>query len=240
MPTATHKQRLLNRIATGLRRDLEVVEPETRPVFEQLVYAVLREGTSRATADRAYQALQTQFFDWNEIRVSSVREVEEVLAAAGVPDAEARAGRVITVLQEVFESTFSFDLESLHKKGLKQAQKQLERYQGATPFAVAYTVQRGLGGHAIPVDEDMLRTLRRLELLDGAPDLATAQASLEHLVPKARGPLFAETLSALAQTYCHEDAPRCAECPVNDACPTGQASTRQLQGATRAARAKPR
>ena len=40
-------------------------------------------------------------------------------------------------LQEVFETTFSFDLEGLQKKGLKQAAKQLGRYQAADDYVTA-------------------------------------------------------------------------------------------------------
>src|SRR5713101_6704302 len=114
MPTTTNKQRVLTQIFTSLKKRYEPVEPEARPVLEQFLYAICREGASRRQADRAYRNLQERFFDWNEIRVSSGREVEEALADLSEP--EARAQRLITFLQEVFETTYYFDLESLHKK----------------------------------------------------------------------------------------------------------------------------
>src|SRR5262245_17610374 len=115
MPATTNKQRLLNTLFATLKKHYDdPAAPPERPVLEQMVYAVLREGTTREDADRAFQALQTRFFDWNEVRVSSPHEVEE--AFAGLPHPGQRAQRVIGLLQEVFESTFSFDLESLHKK----------------------------------------------------------------------------------------------------------------------------
>jgi endonuclease-3 len=238
MPTATHKQRLLTTLFNQGKRQPAGNGAETRPVLEQLLYAVCREGTSRERADRAFRALQTQFFDWNEIRVSGVREVEEVLAE--LPQAESRAERIISLLQEVFETTYSYDLESLHKKGLKQAEKQMERYQGANSFVVAYTLQHGLGGHALPIDADMRRTLRRLELLDGEPAEAS-QGSLEHLVAKARGPQFCETVSEVAQDYCWDIDPACPACPMHEVCPTGQANLRSAPGHARStAKSRPR
>src|SRR5262249_19589492 len=144
-----------------------------------------------------FQALQNHFFDWNEVRVSSVREIEEALG--DIPDAELRANRLISFLQEVFETTYSFDLEALHKKGLKQAAKQLARYQAANDYAIAWVIQQSLGGHAIPLDSPSLRVLRRLGLLDeDVEDMEAVRTSLEHLIPKARGPLFTELMSALA------------------------------------------
>jgi endonuclease III len=197
MPTTTNKQRVLTQIFTTLKKRYEPTEPEPRPVLEQFLYAICREGVSRAQADRAFRNLQERFFDWNEIRVSSPREVEEALG--NIPDADTRAQRLISFLQEVFETTFSFDLEPLHKKGLKQAAKQLSRYQSASDYAVSWVIQHAMGGHALPLDAPSLGVLRRLGLLDVSDgDLEAVRASLEHLIPKSRGPLFIELISALA------------------------------------------
>src|SRR5262245_20410002 len=182
MATATNKQRLLTQLFTAWKKGPPLAEPVTRPVLEQFVYGVCREGGTRELADRAYRNLQTHFFDWNEIRVSSPREVEEALG--DLPDADVKAQRLIGFLQEVFETTFSFDLEPLQKKGMKQAAKQLSRFQAANDYVVAWVVQQSLGGHAIPLDGPTLRVVRRLGLIEGDQDDPEAvRASLEHLIP---------------------------------------------------------
>src|SRR5262245_53925843 len=186
MATTTNKQRVLNQFFTVLKKRYDPSEPERLPVLEQFLYAICREGASREQADQAFRNLQEYFFDWNEVRVSSVREIEEALGE--IPDAENRANRLVSFLQEVFETTFSFDLEPLHKKGLKQAAKQLSRYQAADDYAVAWVTQHSLGGHAIPLDGPMLAVLRRLGLIDSdEQDVEAIRASLEHLIPKSRG-----------------------------------------------------
>src|SRR5881628_6829 len=80
MATTTNKQRLLTQLFTVLKKKGEHAEPEARPLLEQLLYAICRENATRDLADRAYQNLKGQFFDWNEVRVSSPHEVEEALA----------------------------------------------------------------------------------------------------------------------------------------------------------------
>lgn len=236
MSTVSPKQRILNRLWTVSKGHAEEAESPPRPVLDQLLFAVCREGSPQNLAEKAFRQLQEEFFDWNEVRVSSVREVADALA--GLPQAEARAVRIIGILQEIFETTYSFDLESLHKKGLKQAQKQLERLREVTPFAVAYTLQNGLGGHAIPLDDDMCRTLRRLELIDG--DQTGSSSSLEHLIPKSRGVVFRETVSHVAHEFCYENDPRCKQCPMGDACPTGIANLRKRSGSTRGSASRSR
>jgi endonuclease III len=224
MATTTNKQRVLNQVFAAQpkgMRDSDEGKAEARPVLEQFLYAICREGVSPERAQRAYRALRERFFDWNEIRVSSAREVAEVLC--DLPDPEGRAQRIVDLLQEVFETTFSFDLDSIQKKGLKQAAKQLTRYRAANDYAVSWVVQQSLGGHAIPLDAPSLRVLRRLGLIEGEPgDLEALRASLEHQIPKSRGPLFNDLISTLAEDYCWEESPGCPSCPMAASCPTGQ------------------
>src|SRR5262249_34931791 len=140
MPTAINKHRLLNQLWSGPGKKQEPGAHVERPVLEQFIYGICREGATREQADRAYRSLGERFFDWNEIRGSSVREVEEALA--GLPEGEARAQRLISFLQEVFETTFAFELEKVSKKGLKEAGKQLAKFQAANDYAVAWVVQQ--------------------------------------------------------------------------------------------------
>ena len=119
----------------------------------------------------------------------------------------------------MFETEFSFDLDKqLLKKGLKLAAKQLASYEAANDYIGAWVMQRSLGGHAIPLDAPTLRCGRRLGLLDGNHDEADARASLEHLVPKARGAHFTDLISCLAEKYCWEDEPHCSACPMAREC----------------------
>jgi endonuclease-3 len=240
MPAITNKQRQLNQVFAALKKGHDAPQDEALPVLEQFLYGICREGATRDLADRAFANLREQFFDWNEVRVSSPREVEEALAH--LPEAEARAERLISFLQEVFEADFTFDLESVRKKGLKEAAKQLAKYQAANDYVVGWVVQQSLGGHAIPLDLPTLRAARRLGLIDCDPDdMEAARSSLEHLVPKAKGTLFCDLISNLAEDYCWEDEPHCSACPLAGDCPTAQeASLREGVAVGGRSRPKPR
>jgi endonuclease-3 len=239
MPTTTNKQRLMTQLFSTLAKGGKHAEPEARPVLEQFIYAICREGVTAEQARRAFRTLREKFFDWNEVRVSSPRELAE--AIEGLPDAEARGQRLIDFLQEVFETTFSFDLEGLHKKGLKQAAKQLARYQAANEYAVASVIQQSLGGHAIPLDAPTVRVLRRLGLIEGdQEDVEAIRASLEHQIPKARGPHFVDFVSALAEEACWEGEPNCPACPLRNHCPTAHELKSAPVAAQYSHRSKPR
>lgn len=196
-------------------------EAVARPVLEEALYAVVREGTTTETANAVFAKFKGTFFDWNEVRVSTIPEIAEALK--GVPDAGRKAQRVNEILHYVFEMYYSFDLVDLDKKGLKQAGKQLGRFTGMTDFGVAWVVQRALGGHALPLDEPTLRVLKRLAVVDEGEveDLEAVRGTLEHYVPKASGPTFTDRFSLLAATVCVEK-PKCPDCPLKADCPTGQ------------------
>ena len=129
-----------------------------------------------------------------------MQEVGEILRPLSTPGS--RAKRIIGLLQEVFEATYTFDLGELAKKGLKDTARKLRYYkEGVNDYAVAWVVQRTLGGHAIPLDEPTLRVLTRLGAVDEVdPDsLEAVRGSIEHVVPKTRGAEFTDLMSVHAR-----------------------------------------
>jgi endonuclease III len=237
MATTINKQRLLNQLFSTAKKTVEPDE-EARPVLQQFIYGLCRENATRDQADEAYRYLSEKFFDWNEVRVSSIRELEE--AFEGMNDPELRAQRLVSFLQEVFEIHFSFDLDKLQKEGVKQASKKLARHQAANEYTVSWVVQRTLGGHAIPVDAPTLRCVRRLGLIEDEQEESEARTSLEHLVPKAKGPQFSDFISTVAGDYCWEDQPRCSACPLAGECAYAQENGVEAAPPARAHRTKPR
>ncbi len=225
MATTINKQKIVSHLFASFGKNGKSKPVDPLPVLEYFIYAILRENATRESADLAFRSLQERFFDWNEVRVSSTLEIVEALDGI-VPDAETRAQRMVDFLQEIFETTYSFDLEPLlevlQKKGLKQASKQLSRYQAANDYVVAFVMQHSLNGHAIPLDAAAQRVLKRMGLIEEHSDIEALRASVEHQVPKAKGQQFIDMVSDLADAHCHEDVPACSHCPLRTVCPTGQ------------------
>ena len=187
----------LHKILKKHYRPVAVV-PE-RPVLEHLLFACCLENARHAAAEEAFAAIVEAFFDWNEIRVSSVRELAEVMA--GLPDPPAAAGRLKRVLQHVFEDSYAFDLEDLRKKNLGPAIDALKKIDGTTPFTVAYAVQAALGGHAIPLDSGSLEVMRILDLASDEDIAAGTIPGLERAIPKSGGVEFASLLQQIGADF---------------------------------------
>jgi endonuclease III len=224
MPMAsTSKAQLLNEVHSLLKKRYKPEPRTTRPtVLEAIVYGICHEGTTREQANQALSRFKDGFYDWNEVRVSSLDEIQGVLA--GLPDPEGRAQRIRRFLRQLFEKTYGFTLEALLKKPLKDAIKALEEYEAlASDYVLATVIQQALGGHAIPVDAPIRRALERLGVADPGTDGATLRAALERAVPKNRGGEFVDLMEELAHDTCVEGEPDCPRCELKKVCPTGQA-----------------
>jgi len=179
------------------KQSYEVVSPDPeRPLLEHLLFSACLENAHYDAAEQAFAALAHNFFDWNEIRVSTIRELAEVMP--GLPDPSAAANRVKRILHSIFESTYSFDLEDLRKHNLGPAIERLKELDGSSGFTVAYVVQSALGGHAIPIDAGALQVFQILDLVTDANIEAGEVPGLERAIAKSKGLEFGSLLHHLS------------------------------------------
>ena len=170
-----------------------------RTVLEHLLFACCLEDAHHDAAEEAFAALVHTFFDWNEVRVTSISELSEVMAC--LPDPRAAANRIKRVLHAIFEATFNFDLEDRRKKNLGPTIEWLEKLDGTTRFTVAYVVQAALGGHAIPIDAGTMAVLRVLDLVTDKDVAAGVVPGLERAVAKSKGIEFGSLLHELGADF---------------------------------------
>ncbi len=203
-------------------------------ILEAVVYGICHEDTTREQANQALSRFKDHFFDWNEVRVSPIAEVQETLA--DIPDPNGRAQRIRRFLRQLFHKTYGFTLEPLTKKPLKEALKALHEYEAfSSDYVTATVIQQALGGHAIPVDASTRRALERLGIAE--PALPALRAVLERAVPKNRGIEFLEVLEELAHDTCVAGDPECPRCELKKICPFSLARKQAAQAPKPAAKA---
>jgi len=198
--TAPSRSVQFSKVHKTLKKHYKPVAPDPeRSVLEHLLLACCLENAHYQVAEEALAALIHTFFDWNEIRVSTIRELAEVMAA--LPDPPAAAGRLKRVLQHVFEASYAYDLEELRKSNLGPAIERLNKLDGTTCFSVAYGVQSALGGHAIPIDPATARVLRLVELIGDEDAEACVVPGLERAISKSKGIEFGSLLHQLGADF---------------------------------------
>jgi len=183
---SNNRASLINKVIKVVKKHYKPLAASAdRVVLEHLLVACCLENSSHDAADKVFEALSRDYFDWNEVRVTSIRELTEVMKPLN--DAQASATRLRRVLQSVFETHYSFDLELLKKQNIGQAAKQLGKYHGATPFTVSYVTQNALGGHSIAINQGLLESMRVVGVISDAEAAKGAVPGLERVIPKTKG-----------------------------------------------------
>jgi endonuclease III len=176
-----------------------LAEVGDRTVLDHLVYACCLEDAKSDQADEAFAKLQQAYFDWNEVRVTTVIELGEALGCLPNP---AHAGhRIKRCLQSLFEARYNYDVEDLKKANLGKATEEITAWKGVTPFILNYICQNALGGHSIPADTSVLDALVAADILTEAEAEKKALPGVERAIPKNKGAEFASLLHQFGVDY---------------------------------------
>ncbi|TWU43102.1 hypothetical protein Q31b_21390 [Novipirellula aureliae] len=195
--SAPNRSTLINKLFTALKKHYTPTPPQpARPLLEHLIYASLLQDAPADLADEGMAKCEQDFFDWNEVRVTTVSELSQVLGR--LPDANKAAQRVKSNLQSVFEEFYTFDIDHLKKENLGKAVAKFEKMPGVTPFVLSYTVQHGLGGHSIPVDYSAMVILMVTEIASQPEAAGGKVPGLERAISKSKGIEFSDLLHQAA------------------------------------------
>lgn len=191
--SASNRATLIGKLHTALKKHYKVAPAQpTRPLLEHVLYASLLQDAPAELADEGMAKCEQDFFDWNEVRVTTVTELSQVLSR--LPEPVKAAQRLKSNLQAIFEEFYTFDLDHLKKENLGKAIAKFEKMPGMTPFVLNYTVQHGLGGHAIPVDYSAMVVMLSTGIATQTEAMAGKVPGLERAIPKSKGIEFAGLL----------------------------------------------
>ncbi|MFG0260844.1 MAG: hypothetical protein ACF788_00400 [Novipirellula sp. JB048] len=195
--SAPNRATLISKLYAALKKHYKPTPPQpARPLLEHILYASLLQDCSAELADEGMAKCEQEFFDWNEVRVTTASELSQVLSR--LPDAVKAANRLKNNLQSVFEEFYTFDLDHLKKENLGKAVAKFEKMPSMTPFVLSYTIQHGLGGHSIPVDYSAMVVLMVTEIASPAEATAGKVPGLERAITKSKGIEFADLLHQAA------------------------------------------
>ncbi len=178
-----------------------IPEPGERTVLEHLVYACCLEDAKYEQADEAFAKLQQAYFDWNEVRVTTVIELGEALGS--LPNPTQAGHRIKRCLQSLFEARYQYDIEDMKKANLGKATEELTAWKGVTPFVLAYVSQNALGGHFIPADTMTLDTLVQADIMTESESEKKVLPGVERAIPKTKGVEFSSLLHQFSVEFQH-------------------------------------
>ena len=191
--TAAQKQKLIEKIHGVLKKHYSPQSPNTtRPLLEQVLFACCLENSHYGDAEKAFSNLMENAFDLNEIRVTTVAELAELLV--GLPDPSRAALSLRRVLQSVFESTYDFSLEHAKKHSVSHGVKTLDNLRSLTPFTKVFVTSTALGGHGVPLDHGAITVLYLSGMVSFEEYQQVNAPGLDRMVTKKIGKEFSSLL----------------------------------------------
>jgi hypothetical protein len=200
MSTAANRNTIIEKTYKVLKKHYKpALAPGDRTVLEHLLYACCLEDERYEGADEAFAKLQESFYDWNEVRVTTVTELTESMKSLNDP--AGAASRLKKSLQGIFETNYDFDIDILKKQNVGKAVKELERCGIDSNFVINYVTQHGFAGHAIPLCGASLEVMYVVGAASEGDVKKRRVTGLERAVNKSKGHEFASLLHQLSAEY---------------------------------------
>ena len=194
---ASDKITACKKLTTILQKEYGKSVPKLKlPVLETMLFAVCVEDNPWDLAEAGYEKLIKSYFDLNEIRVSSVSELERTLSP--LRNADWKGLRIRSILRFVFESTYSYDFEKLARLTLESAQKRLKKIDYLSPFVSNFTLQQAMGSYVICLDDSSHRATIHLGIVPPDSTIDEAAEFLRAGVKKSEAFGFSHLLRCLA------------------------------------------
>lgn len=178
--------------------------------LEHLILAVLSQNNSPSRARAALAQLLDHVVDYNDLRVSTPEELARIIAPH-LPNSLETCVLLIRVLNAVYDEENEVSLSHLKSKNKKDVRTYLERLDGMTSYVLTSTMLWGFGDYGVPIDQQILNTLKREELVDPDTTIEAAQSFCRRHVPAAEGRTFA----ALLKRYAAQKQARAVAAPTS-------------------------
>ncbi len=164
----------------------KVQEATRDEVVDCIIFAIISAELNEKAAESAMTRFADHFVDWNDLRVSRVEEIVDILGKE-TPATKDIALTLAKVLRAIFDAYHKVNIEALKKIGKRPARQALEKIEGLSRFAVDYCMLVALRGHAIPLTSKMLDYLRNHELVDPDADEQQIAGFLVKQIPAKNG-----------------------------------------------------
>jgi len=188
--------------------------------LDELIFTVLTQNTSDLNAERAYKALRAAMPTWEAVMNADPDDIAAAIKHGGLSNI--KSARIKRVLRQIYAERGALDLEWLADLSLDAARDWLMRLDGVGMKTASVVASFALNLPAMPVDTHIHRVAKRLGLIGARIGAAEAHHLLEaQIEPQARFE-FHMLLITHGRQLCRARRPLCAECPLNEICPSAE------------------
>ncbi|MCG3128498.1 MAG: hypothetical protein CHACPFDD_03387 [Phycisphaerae bacterium] len=182
MRGASDCARRLKKVIRALRaRHGDLPAPSPGDPLAQLILGIFTRDMPEARAHDVIERIRSMVVDYNELRVTSPRELAEYVGE--YPDAWTKCEDMSRALNRIFAIRHDVALDWMNSASKKEVREFLARIDGLEPYTRARLRLLGLRHHAFPLDEAMWAWARQQRIVDEKCTLDEAQAFLERQIP---------------------------------------------------------
>jgi endonuclease III len=222
---------------------VRILERKYKPValkngrtgIEQLVLCIAARNNPERQASAAIKDLRSAFAGWNEIRVSSVLEIADVLRRHDVRGAIPKAEQIIRALNRTYSDAHRIKLEDVTRDQAEEIRVYMTRKLGLPTPVIADFLFTALHYPRLPVDDAVGRVLQRLGLVPNKLEYPKLEKTISEGLGNKEAARCYRILEAHAAETCTEKDPACARCSLLNSCPDGQARLAAAKAAAEAA-----
>jgi endonuclease-3 len=188
--------------------------------LETLLHSVLAGNGNDLLAARILEKLHQELVDWNELRVTTPKEIEELVSP--LPDAAEKALILRRILHRLFRERHSLSLGHFKRFGQERLAQDLDELGGLTPQMRDRILLKAFDVNVLPLTEDIERIAKRLGLIENYLTSDKVKEAIEEILPPKRVYSFYHLVSEHAETVCSARNCVCTTCILVNVCARGQ------------------
>ncbi|GAB5490798.1 MAG: endonuclease III [Phototrophicaceae bacterium] len=189
--------------------------------MDELISCILSQSTTDANRDRGFDALKTQYENWEQVHHAPTDELIETIRPAGL--ANSKAPYIQGSLEGIFEERGEYNIDFIEDMPVDEAKKWLQNLPGVGPKTAAIVLCFGYNRPAFPVDTHVHRLGKRIGLLPEKISANKAHEHMEAIVPDDEFYAFHLQLIYHGRAICKARNPQCEICPLQQYCDYYQA-----------------
>jgi len=198
--------------------------------LEQCIFLIIREGWDFKKASKSVRALEADFIDWNEVRVSTVGELVEKLAPLKCSDMRERMARMRDFLNAVMNEFCVLDndmFKAMEYEPLRRFLMGLKALGRANACIVLQSFmaeqdKKGLSDKEkekfFVLAPDSMRVGIRLGIIKKTQSIIAARAEFLKMIPPSENLRFQNLMVRHGEKVCFSKNPNCEDCFLSDLC----------------------
>lgn len=207
-------------------------------ILEMIVFHKFHFYFNPQEALQNYRKLKNQFVDWNEIRISSIREIQEVLGFSA--DSLEIAIFIKDLLEYLNRQIHSLSLEFLAEKNLNDIRSFLKGIRSLDPATIQLVLRLRKGYPVLPLTPSMELTLTRLGLIRPGETREQKGRYLHQMIDTAAALPFHHFILSHSREICPPDESQiqCSICLFRSSCEYFHKAYKRMQAPQKSSAAK--